>query len=327
VIGAVLLVPAAAQAAPPTCEGITATTLPSHPLTRPNPCTDADGDPFTAFSATPPHGTVTANPDGTVTYTPDAGFVGHDSFTFTATAGGDTSDPADADILVDSPPTCSNNTKTVQSGSSVVISIDDIPCDDADAPPTLDIFLPDDPLHGTLTDGPGNAVTYTPNPGFAGTDSFHYLAQDEFLVRSTIATMTITVTRPPVVTPTPTPAPDTTPPTIRITHPKQKMKNARSKGVALTETSSERGTLSVKITVDKNTARKLKIKRNARRAVVIGRLTEAIDAGQTTLHVKLSSKARRALKRARKVRLLITVTVTDAAGNKATRTLNVTLKR
>jgi hypothetical protein len=329
VMGALMLLPAAAQAAPPSCEDITATTLPGHALTGPSPCTDADGDDFTGFSASPQHGTVTANSvDGTVTYTPDDGFVGHDTFTFTATAGGDTSAPANADILVDTAPACSDSSNTVRSGSSLVISIDDIPCDDADAPPSLDIFI-DDPQHGTLTDGPGNAVTYTPNPGFVGTDSFAYSAEDGFGLHSDAATMSIRVTAAPVVTPPPTTStpPDTTPPTIGIRHPRQKIKNARSKGVTLVETSSEPGTLSVRISVDKQTARKLKIKRNARRAVVVGTLTEEVGAGRTTLHVKLSAKARKVLKRARKVKLQITVTITDAAGNTTSRTLRVTLKR
>jgi hypothetical protein len=176
---------------------ITASTLPGQPVTGPNPCSDPDGDPFTDFSADPQHGTVTPNADGSVTYTPAAGFVGRDTFTFTVTAGSETSAPADADILVDTPPACSDNRKTVLSGSSLVISIDDdILCDDDDAPPSLDIFT-GAPRHGTLTDGPGNSVTYTPARGFTGTDSFTYFARDELGVNSAKATMTITVAAPP----------------------------------------------------------------------------------------------------------------------------------
>src|SRR3954447_6623969 len=93
-MGILMLLPAAAQAAPPACEAITAATLPGHSLTKSNPCSDRDGDPLTGFSATPQHGTVTSNIGGTITYTPNAGFVGRDTFTFTATAGGQTSAPA-----------------------------------------------------------------------------------------------------------------------------------------------------------------------------------------------------------------------------------------
>src|SRR5207253_2806149 len=41
-----------------------------------------------------------------------------------------------------------------------------------------------------------NTVTYTPNPGFSGTDSFTYKATDGQGVSSNIATVTITVSAP-----------------------------------------------------------------------------------------------------------------------------------
>ena len=42
--------------------------------------------------------------------------------------------------------------------------------------------------------------------------------------------------------------------------------------------------------------------------------------------VKLTAKARKALKKVRKVKLLVTVVIQDAAGNSATDTMEVTLK-
>ncbi len=338
---AVLALPGAARAAAPTCDDIGAADAPvvllvDAPGTAGIPCNDPDlGDTLTYAVVTPPaHGSVVDNGDGTATYTPNPGYAGPDQFTFKANDGTSDSNVATAFLQIDTPPTCSNNRKTVQSGRSVVISIDDdILCDDADNPPSLDIFFDTDPAHGILRDGPGNDVTCTPDAGFVGTDSFLYSASDEWGIPSNEGTMTITVTPKPVVTPTPTPTvtptshPDTTPPTIALAHPSQKLKNARAKGLAITETSSEPGTLHVTVSVDKRTARKLKIKRNARGAVVIGTLTRAVAAGRTALHVKLSAKARKAFKRARKVKLLVTLRVTDAAGNRATKTLHVTLKR
>ena len=110
-------------------------------------------------------------------------------------------------------------------------------------------------------------------------------------------------------------------------HPKQSLKNARTKGIKLTSTSDEAGTLVVTIKVNKKTARKLNIKRKAKRAVTVGTLTQVIAAGDSTVTVKLTKKARNAFKRARKVKLLITVKLTDAAGNTTTRSMTVTLKR
>jgi ELWxxDGT repeat protein len=63
--------------------------------------TDPDGGTLTAGSpSTPDNGTVTLNPDGSFTYTPDAGFVGTDSFTYTASDGSLDSNMANVTITV-----------------------------------------------------------------------------------------------------------------------------------------------------------------------------------------------------------------------------------
>jgi len=62
--------------------------------------TDADGDRLTfSISTQPQHGTITQNGAG-VTYTPDTGFLGDDSFGFTASDGIDESDPATISLKV-----------------------------------------------------------------------------------------------------------------------------------------------------------------------------------------------------------------------------------
>src|SRR5438876_872265 len=56
------------------------------------------------------------------------------------------------------------------------------------------------PQHGTVTSPASmapNTVTFTPTPGFSGTDSFTYRATDGQGVNSTIATVSITVNAPP----------------------------------------------------------------------------------------------------------------------------------
>src|SRR2546430_10264973 len=62
------------------------------------------------------------------------------------------------------------------------------------------------PQHGTLTNPTSNTVTYTPNAGFSGTDSFTYKATTKNGlaggVDSNIATVTITVNAPPPPPPT-----------------------------------------------------------------------------------------------------------------------------
>jgi VCBS repeat-containing protein len=66
---------------------------------------DPDGDAMTAALASEPtHGTVTLNANGSFTFTPDAGFVGTDSFTYTALAAGAHSAEATVTLTVTAPP-------------------------------------------------------------------------------------------------------------------------------------------------------------------------------------------------------------------------------
>jgi GTP1/Obg family GTP-binding protein len=75
------------------------------------------------------------------------------------------------------------------------------------------------------------------------------------------------------------------------------------------------------VTVDAKTARKLHIKRE------ISRVSAIVSAGKLELTLKLTAKARKAIKKLTKIRLSVRAVVTDAAGNPATRSLTVTLKR
>jgi Ca2+-binding RTX toxin-like protein len=63
--------------------------------------TDANGDALTyALVSGPAHGTLSLAPNGTWTYTPAAGFAGADSFTFRASDGALTSEPATVSLTI-----------------------------------------------------------------------------------------------------------------------------------------------------------------------------------------------------------------------------------
>ena len=100
-----------------------------------------------------------------------------------------------------------------------------------------------------------------------------------------------------------------------------------SKGLKLNLTTDEACTATITVTVDKGTARKLKLDPKAKKAVVVGTLTQAIAAGKSTVTVKLTAKTRKALKKAKSVKLAVAVTAKDAAGNAAAKTLAATLKK
>lgn len=143
------------------------------------------------------------------TYTPDPGFEGLDSFTYHVNDGLSDSLPAVVVIRVGSgappppngPPVAGDDAYATTQDTQLVVGPPGVLANDAD---------PDgDPLAAALETGPANgavdvaatgAVTYTPNPGFTGVDTFTYRASDG-LATSAPAVVTITVAaanRPPV---------------------------------------------------------------------------------------------------------------------------------
>jgi hypothetical protein len=64
-------------------------------------------------------------------------------------------------------------------------------------PNTVTIITP--PQHGTVTIDPTTGIaTYTPTPGYVGTDTFTYTVSDANGGTSNIATATITVNKAPI---------------------------------------------------------------------------------------------------------------------------------
>src|SRR5207237_467238 len=95
-------------------------------------------------------------------------------------------------------PTANNINIQTNTGTPVQITLtgtDPIPND------ILKFSVVANPTHGNLTNPTSNSVTYTPNAGFSGTDSFTYKATDGQGVSSNIATVTITVNAPPPAPP------------------------------------------------------------------------------------------------------------------------------
>jgi gliding motility-associated-like protein len=153
----------------------------------------------------PSNGTVTVNDNGTpndltddtVTYVPDAGFEGTDSFEYT---------------VCDATGNCGTGTVTVTVGTPEALNVvDDVASTEVDTPVEIDILgndsgIPEDgtltvtdPSNGTVTvndngtpnDLTDDTVTYVPDAGFEGTDSFEYTVCD---ATGNCGTGTVTVT-------------------------------------------------------------------------------------------------------------------------------------
>jgi cyclophilin family peptidyl-prolyl cis-trans isomerase len=145
--------------------------------------------------------TVISNPangtlSGTVpnlTYTPNPGYIGSDSFQFTDSNGTVTSAPATVTLTVAGQPTANAQSVTVAPGSSKPITLTGSDPDTPSLPLTYTVTA--DPANGTLS-GTAPNLTYTPNPGFVGSDSFQFTDSNGTLT-SAAATVTLTVVGQP----------------------------------------------------------------------------------------------------------------------------------
>ncbi|MEQ8786488.1 MAG: Ig-like domain-containing protein [Pirellulaceae bacterium] len=153
------------------------------------------------FVTYPEHGTLTAfDPlTGELKYTPDADFAGVDSFVFAVTddlAGPGlalTSQPATVDITiaeVNDAPRVGDFAVDVPKGIDVALTLGRDP--EAQTL-TLDVLAA--PSHGALTgfDADTGQVTYTPDSGYSGSDSFTYTLTDASGLTSSLATAAISV--------------------------------------------------------------------------------------------------------------------------------------
>ncbi|MBL7187259.1 MAG: tandem-95 repeat protein [Phycisphaerae bacterium] len=172
---------------------------------------DTDGDPLTTALVTDAvNGTLTLNPDGTYSYEPDAGYVGPDSFTYSAVDPEIGAVPAEATVTIDvtnTPPVLSNDAVTTQRNTNVGGNVlaNDV---DADNDP-LTTALVTDVVNGTLTLNPDGTFSYTPADGFIGKDSFTYSVSDpEVGATPGQATATITVNKPSTTAPPAAPGVD-----------------------------------------------------------------------------------------------------------------------
>ena len=156
--------------------------------------TDADNDPLTYSVVTgPAHGTLTGTAPN-LTYTPTSGYAGSDSFTFKANDGKLDSNVATVSITVTIPNRAPVANSQSLISNAVAISVT-LTATDADNDP-LTYLVVTNPAHGTLS-GTAPTLTYTPTAGYGGSDSFTFKANDS-KVDSNIATVSITVNRPPV---------------------------------------------------------------------------------------------------------------------------------
>ncbi len=156
---------------------------------------DADGDSLTITSFTQPaNGTVTRGPNGTLIYTPNANAPCgiDDSFTYTISDGngGTSSATATITIAAEEKPEAQNDSATTSAGSPVTIAVLGNDTSNSGSG-QLTITSVGNPQNGSAQIVNGQIV-YTPNAGFAGTDTFTYTITDSNGLTET-ATVSVTV--------------------------------------------------------------------------------------------------------------------------------------
>lgn len=150
--------------------------------------TNDDCYPGTVFSllGSPLHGQLVLNPNGSYTYTPHPNYVGEDSVQYVAClpANPNVCDTTTLYLTVTHP--MNNLINEVIAQEDVATTLRGVPvqicilCNDSD-PNGNTLSTPvllNQPANGTAVLNPNGTVTYTPAPGFSGTDRFKYVICD-----------------------------------------------------------------------------------------------------------------------------------------------------
>ncbi|MBF4606069.1 Ig-like domain-containing protein [Curtobacterium sp. VKM Ac-1393] len=182
----------------PTIADDTATTNAGTPVTVDVQHDDRGSDLVTTIVTGPANGTAVVAEDGSVDYTPADGFSGTDSFTYTVTDGhGTTTQPATVTVTV--VPVANGDTVSTKAGEALTIAPGTLTANDAGTKLTVTDAAADEDTVGDVAIDPATGViTYTPKPGFSGTDTVIYTVRDD---SGQTTTGTITVVVGPMATP------------------------------------------------------------------------------------------------------------------------------
>ena len=161
--------------------------------------TDVDSPSLTyALVSGPTHGALTFNSTGSYSYTPSANYNGPDSFTFKANDGSLDSNTATVSLTVNPvnyAPVVAGESAIASTSGSVSIPVATLLANDTDvdgdALSIVSVAMGATP-HGVVQ-LVGGVVTYTPNVGYTGTDTFTYAVTDGHVATPVNGTVTVTI--------------------------------------------------------------------------------------------------------------------------------------
>ena len=157
--------------------------------------TNPGGGPLTAvLTEQPVHGAVSLAADGSFTYTPTIDMATQDSFRYRAD-NGLVSNVAVVTIAIiepDGPPVAVDDSYSTPAGQALTVAAPGVLANDVNPQPgAMTASLATGPAHGTVTLNANGGLTYTPQAGYQGADSFTYRADNG--QSSNVATVRITV--------------------------------------------------------------------------------------------------------------------------------------
>ncbi|PWH84567.1 endonuclease I [Algibacter marinivivus] len=158
--------------------------------------TVVDNARVTAFDATTSNGGTVSDERTNYLYTPKQGFVGNDTFTYTLCDDDNPANCSTATVTItvtdEGNPVAENDTLNVLENSTKVISNllqNDTVVDDA-----VLTSIDNTGTQGTVVLNSDKTVSYTPQNGFLGEDSFTYTICDDDSPNNSCSTATVTIT-------------------------------------------------------------------------------------------------------------------------------------
>jgi hypothetical protein len=261
----------------------------------------------------PQQGTAATNDETSIEYTPLGTASGPDFFTYQAhsPAGESNVVPQAWTVLPDAAPVCAPSDHGVAVDQPLAVELD---CTDADDDEVTLATLRQ-PEHGTLSEPAGGHVTYTPDPGFAGTDRFTYTGAD-YARTSAPVTVRITVD-------------DGKAPVLDLSIARgQPPRGAARHGLAYSSDNDEQIAGEIVATISGRTAKRLGLVRRASGPVRIAVYRSRYEYDTSVLGLlHLTDRAAEAIRPARRVTITVRFRGIDPLGNATAVTVRRTLRR
>ncbi len=138
-----------------------------------------DGGISVTINGTPLRGSVSIAEGGLITYLPNSGYIGPDVFTYQITdVDGDTSS-ANVNVTVNAIDHLPNaNNDTIITGEDMAATVNVLDNDTGLEDGAISITISSVPSNGSVSLAQSGVITYTPNSGYAGVDTFIYRITD-----------------------------------------------------------------------------------------------------------------------------------------------------